>query len=267
MRYQIRALAVVLLIGVAIASIGCSAAGTSRLVDRPTAVAAAPDGDTGRLDRRPVSTDWVPTALPVATAETYTATSGATAGRGWDGCCGLPCEAGCGTWHVRGVGGYTFISGEDCPEDGAGYFGADVGYTFPCCLGVDVFWRMTTCLDFDRDVRIPGTIPFRGTDTLSLGLVGVKATYERSFSNGRLFGYAGLGPAFFYTNDALEDDTGFGAFGELGLGYRLGRRWRLRAGVEVAGLYTDVTRTNPIDDGERRWLVLVSPVAQVQFDF
>lgn len=269
MRTAIQHVAILLVVVGAVLATGCSAAGTSRLVDRPDAAPAtltAKDAATPRLERAPVETDWVRAALPVVPSNAaYPREEGAMApGRGWDGCCGLPCEAGCGTWHLRAVGGYQFGFGEDSGSE-SGYFGADAGYTFPCCIGVDVFWR-TWCTEFDRDVRVPGTIPFRGTDAGNFNMIGIKATYERSFG-GRLYGYGGIGPHYFWTNDYVNDDTGWGGFAELGLGYVLARNWRIRVGVEVAGLYTDAGRTNPADDGEERWLWVVSPVAQVQFDF
>jgi hypothetical protein len=156
--------------------------------------------------------------------------------------------------------GYAFSFGEDS-ADPCLYLGGDIGYT-PCgtkcgCWGFDLFYR-TQSVQFDRDPA--------GADGGDFHFVGVKLTYERSI-HGRWYAYAGAGPEYFWTNDYIDDDSGFGIFAEAGIGYMLTRTLRLRFGVEAHGLDTDVGRQSPADDGQSRWLWLVAPVAGLEFSF
>ena len=177
--------------------------------------------------------------------------------RCWSGC-GLPCEQGLGGWHVRGVGGFSFWTGTDA-GDNCGYLGADVGRTIGCsCWSVDAFWRGHTA-QFDRGSS--------GKDGGTWNHVGLEARIERSLGGGRWFAYAGAGPEYFWTSDYLKDDSGFGVFGEAGLGYVLNRNWSVLAGVEVHGMDTDAGRKFASDDGDKRWLWVVAPTVGVEFDF
>lgn len=175
--------------------------------------------------------------------------------------CRLPCEEGISTWHARALGGLAFAEGTDPPKD-CGYLGADLGRTFcgsACgCWGVDLFYR-THQGRFDR-------APGGGKDGGRFHHLGVKATWERSLGRSRLYGYAGAGPEFFWTDDYRDDDSGFGAFAEAGVGYRLTRNLRVRAGLNVHGLDTDVARRSAADDGDGRWLWIVAPSVGIEFD-
>ena len=98
--------------------------------------------------------------------------------------------------------------------------------------------------------------------------VGVKLTYEKAFGQSKFYGWGGIGPEFWWTQDYMDDDSGFGAFGELGIGYVINRTFRIRAGVNVHWM-PDIAagRFNPADDGEGRSLWLVAPVIEAQIDF
>ena len=169
--------------------------------------------------------------------------------------CGLPCENGCSDWHFRALVGLSSWSGTD-PGDDCCYYGADIGHTRCNCWGVDAFWRHHTA-HFDRDPS--------GADGGTWNHLGVKATYEHSLGGGRLYGWAGAGPEYWWTSDYLHDDSGFGVFGEAGLGYILDSHIKVRAGVNLHGLSTDTGRRDPGDDGSARWLWLVAPVVEIEF--
>ena len=181
--------------------------------------------------------------------------------------CRLPCEEGLSQWHVRGVGGVVLYEGDDPGED-CGYLGLDVGRTFCGCWGVDAFYRWNSG-EFDtfRPSRgNPGTLVF-GQDGGDWHHFGLKLTYESSFNNSRFYWWAGAGPEYFTTSDYDDDDEGFGVFGELGIGYVVSPTWRIRAGVNVHGVDTKVTRELPINDGKRRFLWLIAPVLEVEASF
>lgn len=236
----------------------------------------APQEDAPPEDAPPVvpSEDLPPEALPApaATPVPYTPASPSRVYwrrgyRGWSGC-GIPCEAGCRTWHARLLGGIAFHAGDDAGSKCL-YLGADLGTTFCRCWGVDVFYR-THEAQFDRLLPGDPAAPRSGRVGKDGGRwhhVGAKLTYERSISRSRWFGYAGLGVQYFWTEKYLDNDNGFGGFGELGIGYAFNHRWRLRAGVEVFGQDTSVTRENPANDGQSRLLWVISPVIQVEIDF
>lgn len=172
--------------------------------------------------------------------------------------CGLPCEQGLNNWRIRGVGGPTFWEGTDASH-GCTRLGGDIGRTLPCsCWGVDGFYRTQTAT-FDRDPS--------GEDTGRFHFVGVKATFEKSIHGSRWFAWGGAGPQYFWTNDFLHNDSGFGVHGEAGIGYILNRNVRIRAGVEANGMSTDVGRQNPADDGDSRWLWLFAPVFGLEINF
>lgn len=236
--------------------------GSASAPDAPPAASppVAPGVEAARAPDEPPAAR--PTALPLE-APPYAARPSAQETCGATPCapiCGLPCESGRGGWHVRALGGYGFSLGED-PANPCNYFGGDIGYTLcgtKCgCWGIDAFYR-TQSPRFERD---PG-----GEDGGDFHFVGVKLTYERSI-HGRWYGWAGAGPEHFWTDGYLDDDSGFGVFAEAGIGYMLSCSWRLRAGVEVHGLDTDVGRQSTADDGQSRWLWLVAPVVGLEFDF
>ena len=129
-------------------------------------------------------------------------------------------------------------------------------------LGLDLFYRYHSG-QFDRANQGQPA-----KDGGSWHHIGAKFTFERPFGSGsKWYGWAGVGPEYWWTEDYLTDDSGFGVFGELGVGYVLSRNLRLRAGVNVHGLDTDVTRELPVNDGQSRWLWVVAPVVEVELDF
>ncbi len=181
----------------------------------------------------------------------------------WNGC-GLPCANGISTWHVRGVVGRAFFSGTDAPED-CGYAGVDVGRTFCGCWGLDAFYRWNSG-QFHRLTN--GQAGLDGAE-FSEGMhhVGMKLTYESSFGNSKFFWWGGAGPEYFWSEGYDVNDTGFGIYAELGIGYVVNRSFRIRAGINVHGLDTDITRRDPADDGQSRWLWVLAPVVQLEIDF
>jgi len=183
--------------------------------------------------------------------------------RTWSGCGGLPCCCGISMWHVRLVGGVAFYTGDDAPEE-CGYFGADFGRTHCGCWGYDVYYRWSSA-QFERTLDPTRVVPAKdGGYTHHFGL---KLTYERPFGNSRFYWWAGLGAGYFITQDYWYDDEGFEGFGELGIGYVLGRNWRVRLGVNVHAMDTKVTRESYLDDGDSRLLWLIAPVLEVEIDF
>jgi hypothetical protein len=181
------------------------------------------------------------------------------AGPCWSGC-GLPCEEGISMWHVRGVAGRAFYAGCDAPDD-CGYFGADVGRSFCGCWGLDAFYRWSS----GRFHRILD--PRASRDGGYLHHVGLKFTMEHSFSKSHFYWWVGVGPEYFWTADYLDNDHGFGVFGEAGVGYVLNQTLRIRVGLNAHGDSTDVTRRDPADDGSSRWLWTLAPVAELEVDF
>lgn len=174
--------------------------------------------------------------------------------------CGLPCEQGISQWHVRGVGGWVFYEGKD-PAEECNYWGVDVGRTHCGCWGLDAYYRTNSGV-FDRNQ------PPMSKDGGLWHHVGGKVTMERAFSTGsRIYGWAGVGGGYYWTEDYVDNDSGVEAYGEAGLGYVLSRNFRIRAGVNVHAMDTDVTRRNPADDGDSRWLWQVAPVLQLEGDF
>lgn len=175
--------------------------------------------------------------------------------------CGLPCASGYGDVHVRAVGGWVFFSGDNEPDD-TYYFGVDFGWTWPCCWGVDVFWR-AMCAEFD-DMRqtITGGPVITGDDSGMINAIGAKFTYQHSFGNSRVYWYAGIGPMYWWTTSYADNDEGFGGFAELGIGYVIDMHWRVRAGVEGMAMYTELG-----NDDDERWLFPVAGVLEIEFAF
>jgi hypothetical protein len=197
---------------------------------------------------QPYTAPGAPCAPPVAAAPERT----------WSGC-GLPCSDGISQWHVRGVLGRAWTFGDDEMED-CWYWGFDVGRTFCGCWGLDLFYRYHSG-QFDRNNPPQPTV-----DGGEFHHVGAKFTYDFPIS-GKIYGWAGVGPEYWWTSDYLNDDSGFGVFAELGVGYVFNRNIRLRAGVNIHGLDTDVTRVLPANDGDSRWLWVVAPVVELEWAF
>ena len=239
------------ILGLAASSAGCASA---RLV--PHASGSASDA-IGYPVSTPCAADVAPmTAAPLPVVACPPPPCSAPSP--CDPPCGLPCERCEGGWHARALGGASFWFGTDA-GDNCGYVGADIGRNLcGSCWSIDGFWRGHTA-QFDRDSS--------SHDGGTWNHVGVKASYERSLGGGRWFAYGGVGPEYFWTDGYLHDDSGFGAFGEAGIGYRISRHWRVRAGVDVHAMYTDAARRSPADDGNSRWLWTVAPVIGVEFDF
>jgi hypothetical protein len=225
---------------------------------QPAAVAAPVAGAMARADTA------IAVAPPPATAPMVR--SGC-----WSGC-GLPCQEGIGEcFHVRGVFGYHWFVGEDAPDGACTYWGFDVGRTLcgsECsgCWGFDAFFR-THGARFDRELPVTGGPAPVAEDGGDWYHVGLKATYEQAFGRSRFYWWAGAGPEYWWTDGYVQDDSGFGVFAEAGVGFVLDTHWRLRAGVNVHGLSTDVGRLDPMDDGDSRWLWVVAPVIEVEGSF
>lgn len=180
--------------------------------------------------------------------------------RQYDGC-GLPCMDGISQWHVRGLGGIVTYSGDD-PGDDCGYAGVDLGRTFCGCWGLDLFYRWNSG-QFER--LVAAGVAKDGGDWHH---VGVKVSKEFAFGdNSPFYAYVGAGPQYFWTEDYISDDDGFGFFGEVGIGYALSRNFRIRAGVDFHGVNTSVTRRDPANDGDDRFLWLIAPNIGIEFDW
>lgn len=175
--------------------------------------------------------------------------------------CGLPCADGISQWHVRGVAGRAFSEGTD-PFKECTYFGADFGRTFCGCWGLDAYYRYNTGR-FTREM--PAGLFKDGGEWHH---VGAKLTYEQGFSaNSRLYAWGGVGGGYFWTEKYLANDSGPEVFGEAGLGFVLSKNWRIRAGVNVHGMDTNVTRRLMVNDGRSRWLWIIAPVAEIEASF
>ena len=208
----------------------------------------------------PPASTVVESAPYVSQGNTYAAPAapGTAAAPCWNGC-GMPCSDGLSMWYLTGVFGRAWQFGDDSGED-CWYWGFDVGRTFCGCWGLDLFYRYHSS-QYDR-----ANPPQPTKDGGEFHHVGIKFTYDFPIS-GRLYGWAGIGPEYWWTQGYLDDDDGFGVFGELGVGYVVSRNIRLRAGVNVHGIDTDVTRNSPADDGQSRWLWILAPVIEVEFAF
>jgi hypothetical protein len=160
--------------------------------------------------------------------------------------------------------GVAFGVGDDPPEECI-YWGADVGRTFCGCWGLDAFYRYHSGT-YDRNNPGDPTEPTKdGGETHHIG---AKFTFERSFgSRSRIYGFAGLGPEYWWTNKYLDNDSGFGGFGEIGVGYLINQNFRVRAGLNMHAIDSAVTRENPADDGDSRFLWIIAPVIEGELDF
>jgi hypothetical protein len=191
--------------------------------------------------------------------------------------CYLPCQNGESDWHARALVGYPFMFGTDSGE-GCFYWGVDVGTTRPCCLGFDLFYRGMTCDDGVVSLS-PGLSPTAagpiaarfdrdgyGKDGGTMQWVGLKVTYQKQI-RGQLYGWGGVGPEYFWTNDYIDDDSGIGAFGEFGIGWKFASWGSVRLGVDVHADYTSVTRKALANAGKSRLLWTVAPTIGIEIDF
>ena len=263
MRIRMPSLVLVLGVLVAVGLTGCSSTARSALTEGPDYASVSPK----EIARPGLAVDMVQTEdgvaeLPSASAPRRIYTTQAT--RGWDGCCGLPCESGCGDWHVRALAGWPFFVGDNTTIEGCYYVGVDVGRTWPCCWGVDLFARAFGC-EADRNIGVAGAPSFKGKDVGEWYTLGVKATWQNSISNSKWYYYAGIGPEVFWARNFVVEEEGFGGFAEIGVGYVLARNWRLRAGLDVHALSTKAAQENAVDDGSRRLLWVFAPVIGVEF--
>ena len=269
MRIRSRSLVLVLGVCVALSLAGCSSSARSALVDDMD-VASIPSQIPSQMAPKPIARPSIAVDMLQVEGELPAAPPPQTVyyrqgGRGFDSCCGLPCENGCGSWHVRAVVGWPLFVGDDDAIEGCYYFGADVGRTFPCCLGVDLFYRQFGC-EADRTVGA-GAGAYTGTDVGTWYTIGVKATMSHSINNGKVYWYAGIGPEFFWAQDFVATDEGFGGFAEVGLGYMITRHLSIRAGLDVHALSTSAARLNTVDDGSTRLLWVFAPIVGVSYDF
>lgn len=197
---------------------------------------------------------------PEPCAPQATTTQLVTPERTYSGCW-PPCNDGISQWHGRAVVGMAFSEGTD-PFIECSYYGLDVGRTFCGCWGLDLYYRYNS----GRFKRDPATGFSR--DGGSWHHFGAKITFEKSFGrSSKFYAWGGLGAGYFTTADYIDDDSGFEIFGEAGLGYNVSRNWRLRAGVNIHGMDTSVTRFSPADDGDSRWLWIIAPVIELEGSF
>lgn len=178
--------------------------------------------------------------------------------RVWDGS-GLPSDNGISMWYLTGVFGRSFHFGDDA-ADPCWYWGFDSGRSFCGNWGMDLFYRYHSG-QYERDEQ--GAPDMDGGATHH---VGFKLTYDVPLS-GDFYLWNAVGPEYWWTEDYLDNDSGVGLYAETGLGWVINRNLRLRAGVNMHGMDTDVTRKDPADDGQSRWLWVIAPVLQAEYAF
>ena len=266
---RIRLPSIVLVVGVlvAVGLTGCSSSARSALVDGPDYASMTPKP----IARPGLAVEMVKTEngvaeLPCAPAPQPVYYSQNPCAPACAPICGLPCETGCGDWHVRGLVGFPFFSSDESTIEGCYYFGGDVGRTFPCCWGVDLFGRAFGG-EADRNVAVAGAPTFAGKDVGEFYTLGVKATWQNSISNSRFYYYVGIGPEIFWARNFVVEEEGFGGFGEIGLGYVLAKNWRIRAGLDVHALSTKAAKEDAVNDNSRSLLWVFAPVVGVEFTF
>ncbi len=242
---------------------------SASLSDGCDTVAPAPAADPcGVVDACAGDACGIPAAPPaVASMPTRRRCVPRSFGKAYNPCAGLACCQGISQWHIRAVGGGSFFFGDDAPEE-CSYFGADIGRTFCGCWGLDAYYRHNTGR-LDRQVITGQAAPVTQIDEDGgeWHHVGLKATIERPLYGNRLYGWAGVGAGYYWTEGYINDDDGFEGYAEAGIGYMLTSRLRLRAGVNVHAMDTEVTREDPADDGDSRWLFLVAPVLELEATF
>ncbi len=172
----------------------------------------------------------------------------------------LACERRRPTWHLRALGGGVFPQGDDKGDAGL-VAGLDAGRTFTNCFGADLFYRYVRT-SFDRAV-VGGLLEDAGL----IHAAGLKITFNKSLgTSNRLFFWAGLGAGYFKTSGLQHNDRGVAGYGELGLGYLLSDRLRLRLGGNVMAMDTDAGRFLATDDHSKRLLWLVAPTLGIELD-
>jgi len=159
--------------------------------------------------------------------------------------CGLPCCDGISQWHVRGVLGRAYFEGSDKAKD-CTYYGLDIGRTFCGCWGWDLYYRYNSGR-FTREPTPGATFQDGG----EWHHIGTKITLERPIAGSRVYWWTGVGGGYFKTDKYIANDDGPEVFGEAGIAYVLSRNWRVRAGVNVHGMDTKVTRRLPANDGTK----------------
>lgn len=169
----------------------------------------------------------------------------------------VPDAPGSKPWRVRLIGGVGIATGDDAP-DSEGQLAMDVGRVLPGGVEVDIFWR-TQRAPFDREPN--------GTDCGVIYFLGAKASGEWPLASSRYYAWGGLGAGAFWTDSYIDNDSGFGVMGEGGLGYVLSANARLRLGVGLQGIDSEVGRNDPADDGSSRWLLIFAPALQLEFHF
>ncbi|MGE0193092.1 MAG: hypothetical protein AB7T63_13745 [Planctomycetota bacterium] len=241
---------------------GACAATPPETYEVPSDAWTAPRSETVSAEALAALDAPAPVAQPVATRRFVTQPAAVTSRGACAPVCGLPCMSGVSQWHIRGVLGRVFYEGDD-PGGDCDYWGVDIGRTFCGCWGLDAYYRWNSG-KFDRND--PGsTISMDGGNWHHLGL---KLTMERPFGrNSRFYWWAGLGAGYYTTEDYIDDDDGFEGYAEAGIGYLLSRNLRVRAGLNVHGMDTTVTRRDPANDGQSRWLWQIAPVIEVELDF
>ena len=184
--------------------------------------------------------------------------------RTWN-CCGLPCESGISMWQFGVVAGGCFYFGEDAGEP-CSYAGINFGRTFCGCWGLDLFYRWHSGR-FERD--LPNGQTFDDGTEWPDGWhhIGIKFNYGRSISGSRFYWFVGAGPEYWWTEGYIDDDSGFGIYAEAGIGYRISQNFSVQAAVMAHGMDTEVTRKNPLDDGDSRWMWVVAPTVGVHVHF
>ncbi|MCB9829665.1 MAG: hypothetical protein H6806_07885 [Planctomycetes bacterium] len=228
----------------------------------PSDAWTAPSSETVSAEALAALDAPAPVSQPVASRRVVARPAATTSYGTCAPACGLPCMTGVSQWHVRGVLGRVFYEGDDS-GDACDYWGIDIGRTFCGCWGLDAYYRWNSG-KFDR-ADPNSTIVQDGGDWQHVGL---KITMERPFGrNSRFYWWAGLGAGYYWTTDYLTDDDGFEGYAEAGLGFLVSRNLRVRAGLNVHGMDTMVTRRDPANDGESRWLWLIAPVIEAELDF
>ncbi len=180
--------------------------------------------------------------------------------RSYSGCI-PPCADGLSQWHVRGVVGLATFFGDDEAENCL-YYGIDIGRTFCGCWGLDLYYRYNSGR-FTREPQ-PGVTFEDGGEWHH---VGVKFTYDWPIGRGPFYLWSGIGGGYYWTDKYIANDDGPEVFLEGGVAYNLGRNWAIRAGVNIHGMDTKVTRRLPANDGQSRWLWIVAPVIELEGRF
>jgi hypothetical protein len=162
------------------------------------------------------------------------------------------------------MGGFAWFEGDDAPE-GCMYWAAEIGRTFCGCWGLGLFYAYTPA-EFDRFV--PAGAAGQTVDGGVFHHVGIKFTFEKSIADSRFYVHGGIGPEYWWSQDFIVDDEGFGVFGEIGVGYVFSRNFRAILGLNAHWMFDCRTgRYFPEDDDEGRDLWIVAPVLGIEVHF